>query len=152
MMSDIVWYCHQLALYYLSCHTSLITVISANFFRDNIHIYLEIPIFFVKTLLELVANSLFTPPRSHIGPNGNKIDINFRTNCWKWLGDKNYYFEIELLLKDRSILLSCKSHSFSADGNFEVTLATKATLFHTGAVEVKTLTLLFRIWHLRWRH
>ena len=112
-------------------------------FRDNIHIYLEI--FFVKTLLELVANSLFTPPRSHIGPNGNKIDINFRTNCWKWLGDKNYYFEIELSLKDGSILLSCKSHSFSADGNFEVTLATKATLFHTGAVEVKTLKLLFRI-------
>ena len=56
-------------------------------------------IFFVKTLLELVANSLFTPPRSHIGPNGNKIDINFRTNCWKWLGDKNYYFEIELSSK-----------------------------------------------------
>ena len=27
----------------------------------------------------------------------------------------------------------------SADGNFEVTLATKATLFHTGAVEVEIL-------------
>ena len=26
---------------------------------------------------------------------------------------------------------------FSADGNFEVTLATKATLFHNGLVEVR---------------
>ena len=37
------------------------------------------------------------------------------------------------------LLLSSYLHSphFSADGNFEVTLATKATLFHTGLVEWK---------------
>ena len=28
----------------------------------------------------------------------------------------------------------------SADGNFEVSLATKATLYHTGLVEVRTCT------------
>ena len=30
---------------------------------------------------------------------------------------------------------------FSADGNFEVTLATKATLFHNGLVEVGDTTM-----------
>ena len=76
----------------------------------------------------------------------------FSNKLLEMVGRQELLFWNWAFLKDRSILLSCKSHSFSADGNFEVTLATKATLFHTGAVEVKTLTLLFRIWHLRWRH
>ena len=43
----------------------------------------------------------------------------------------------ELLLALKLQYYAHKSMLSSADGNFEVSLATKATLYHTGLVEVK---------------
>ena len=73
---------------------------------------------------------------------------------------KIHSFEEILYMKIREkCIINSPNAIFSADGNFEVTLATKATLYHEGRVEWKPPAIYHRktqlkvVLHLhRWKH